>query len=219
MTQPILYGITVSPFTRKVRLFMKEKGLAYQFVPMLPKDMTPEVRDHSPLGKLPVCRVDDQWFADSSVICAYLEKAYPQDPLYPLDAVGYAQALWFEEYIDTGAIPKLSPIFIERVLAQMFYKRPTDEARVAKIIAEDLPPVFDYLDREIGSKRYFVGERITLADLTVGSFFVNMQHAKVEIDRTRWPNLARYVHEQFSRAHLAAIIAEEQMALAAMGLG
>ena len=39
--------------------------------------------------------------ADSSVICAYLERIHPMPALYPMDPVEYAKALWFEEYGDS----------------------------------------------------------------------------------------------------------------------
>ena len=47
--------------------------------------------------------------ADSSAICAYIEKIHPESPLYPSDPYEYARALWYEEYCDTELIAQIGP--------------------------------------------------------------------------------------------------------------
>ena len=77
----ILYGINLSTFTRKVRLALAEKGVDYrlEIAPM----GSPRVRALHPLGKIPVLEDAGIVIPDSSVIIAYLERAYPAKPLYP----------------------------------------------------------------------------------------------------------------------------------------
>jgi glutathione S-transferase len=218
MTQPIIYGVDVSPFVRKVDILLEEKGVAYELVPTRPGPTMPaEVRAHSPLGKIPTLRHGDKWLADSSVICLYLEKVYPQSPMLPTDPYDYARALWFEEYIDGAAFSKAcAPIFFERVLALPLAGRPCDEARVQKTIAEELPAICDYLEGELGSNDYFVAGRFTLADITVAGFFVNLNHAGVKIDAARWPRLDRHYQRVTSRPSFARHLAHENKTLAGL---
>jgi glutathione S-transferase len=63
--------------------------------PVNPFTAGPEYRKLSPLGRIPAFQDDKTTLADSSVICAYVERTNPQPALYPTDAVAYAQALWF----------------------------------------------------------------------------------------------------------------------------
>ena len=153
MSDILLHGAAGSPFVRKVRIVLSEKGLAYDHVQTIPvtdpppglpfPGITPELRVHTPLGKIPFARIGDRWLADSSVIVAYLDRLYPNPPIYPSDPWDYARALWFEKYIDDGAYPKLfGTIFVERVLAPMLFNRPTDQTIVDKAIAEDLPAIY-----------------------------------------------------------------------------
>src|SRR3569833_4078852 len=49
-----LYGTLTSPYVRKVRAFLHEKGLAHDFVIEAPRDAAGNVARLNPLGKLPV---------------------------------------------------------------------------------------------------------------------------------------------------------------------
>lgn len=207
-----LYGAPASPFVRKVQIVLAEKKLAYDHVPTIPVAMpappgiTPELRPRSPLGKIPFIRIGDDWLADSSVIIALLERLYPEHPVYPDAPWDYARALWFEEYIDGGAIPRVfGTIFVERILAPLLFKRPTDQAKVDKALAHDVPEVYGYLDREIGARAFLVGDRFSVADVTVASFFKSMQQADAAPDAQRWPNLARYLQALYGRPAIATL--------------
>src|SRR5262245_27792207 len=113
----VVLGGGVSPFTRKVRVLLVEKGIEYrheQINPFAPPAGWTEI---SPLGKIPAFKDGDRTLADSSVICAYLERRFPGPALYPSDPYEHARALWFEEYMDGGFVPVAGPnIFFALVL-------------------------------------------------------------------------------------------------------
>ncbi len=75
-----LYGAPLSPFVRKVRLLLAEKGLDYQLEAIAPFGQPAWYREISPLGRIPALRDGDLALADSSVICQYLEERYPEPP-------------------------------------------------------------------------------------------------------------------------------------------
>ena len=89
---PTLYGISASPFVRKVRVALAEKGIAYEHDPVVPMNVSAEYKKISPLGKVPAYKDGDRTLADSSVICAYLERVHPSPPLYPQGPEDYARA-------------------------------------------------------------------------------------------------------------------------------
>jgi len=49
---PTVYGVTFSLYTRKLRAFLAEKGIAYRLDFVAPGDSSPEYRRISPLGKI-----------------------------------------------------------------------------------------------------------------------------------------------------------------------
>ena len=73
-----ILGIPLSPYVRKVVVDLNIKGIDYEIQPVLPGSDDPDFRAVSPLGKIPVLIDDDLSIPDSSVICEYLEEAYPE---------------------------------------------------------------------------------------------------------------------------------------------
>jgi glutathione S-transferase len=210
---PTLIGASASPFVRKVRVVLAEKNVAYDHEPLIPFNVPPEYKKISPLGKIPAWKDGDKALADSSVICAYLEKKHPTPPLYPSDPYEYARALWFEEYADSALVGVIGPkIFFKKIIGPRFFNQPADDAAIAKTVAEELPPLFDYLEGQLGEGQYFVGGKFSIADIGVGTQLVQLKHSGFSVDAKRWPKLAKFAAATFERPSFRALIAEEQAA-------
>ena len=206
----ILYGVNLSTFTRKVRLALAEKSLEYRLEPA-PMGSA-KVRSLHPLGKIPVIEDAGHVIPDSSVIIAYLERAYPQAPLYPADAGLLAKALWLEEYADTRLREATVPYFLEHVVKPVFQGKPGDESALAK--AEPLrDESFDYLEAELSGAVFAVDDRLSVADVALGAQLITYQQGAGELATGRWPNLERYFAALCQRPCWSALIAEEQETL------
>lgn len=206
-----LYGASPSPFVRKVRVALAEKGIKYDHDPVNPFSPGPEYKKISPLGKIPAIRDGDLTLADSSVILAYLERKHPEPALYPADAQAYGRALWFEEYADSALVQVIGPkIFFQKLLRPLFMQQPTEEAVVKTAVEEELPPLFDYLESEVGAGKGFGGEDLTVGDIAVASMIVNLKLSGFAIDPRRWPTLAAHVERVHARPSFAALIAEDR---------
>lgn len=204
-----VYGVSASPFVRKVRVVLAEKGLDYQLEPVFPGQLPPDYKTISPLGKIPAYRDGDRALADSSVICAYIERTAPEPRLYPQDPYDYARALWFEEYGDGGLVPVVGPkIFFKKIVAPRFMGQPCNEAEVQASIDTELPPLFDYLESQLKGD-FLVGNQLTIGDIGVCTQFVNLHHCGVKPDAKRWPKLAAYVGRILARPSFAPLIQEE----------
>ncbi len=210
---PTLYGANGSPYVRKVRVFLAEKGITYDHEPVIPFNVSPEYRKISPLGKIPAFQDGDVTLPDSSVICAYLERTRPEPALYPKDAADYGRALWFEEYGDSGINSVAGgKVFFPKIIAPLFFNRPADEAAIAKTVQEELPPFYDYLEEQIGGRDYLVANHFSIGDIGVGTQFVNLRHCGVTPVPARWPNLARYLTGVLGRPSFKPLIEEEARA-------
>src|SRR5262249_23754946 len=157
-----VYGVSASPFVRKVRVALAEKGLDYTLEPVFPGPQAPpDWRKKSPLGKVPAFQDGDRILADSSVICAYLERVAPEPPLYPTDPYDYARALGFEEYGDGGLVAVFgAKIFFQKVVGPQFFGQATDQAVVDNAIENEVPPLLDYLEGQLAGD-FLVGNRFT----------------------------------------------------------
>lgn len=212
----VLYGVPASPFVRKVRVVLAEKQLPYTNVPVLhhkfPASFERVDRTISPLGKIPAYQDDQVTLADSSVICAYLERTTPEPPLYPTDPCAYARALWLEEYGDTELASVLTAkLFVLRFIVPRFLQQPPDEAAIGRIVDEDLPPLFDYLESQIAPHGALDGTAFSIGDIGVATQFVNLYYyAGIDVDATRWPRLAGYLERVLARSSFQQVIEEER---------
>jgi glutathione S-transferase len=209
----IVYGGSLSPFVRKVIVVLAEKGVPYTQEPISPFSPPPEFLAISPLKRIPVLRDSDlaepNTIPDSSVICDYLEHKFPKPALYPADPFLRARALWYEEYADSVLAQATGPgVFFERIVKKMM-KGQTDEGIVAASLKDKIPPLFDYLDKEIGTKQFLVGDAFSIADIAVCTPLVNFMHAGESVDAARWPHLAAYAKAIHARASFAGTIGEE----------
>jgi glutathione S-transferase len=209
-----LYGSNLSPFVRKVRVILIEKGIDYTLDQINPFRQPPEFAAISPLKRIPVLRDSDlpepNTLPDSSVIADYLEQKFPTPRLYPVAPFARARALWFEEYADGGLFPVMGTgLFFERVVKK-FQRGITDVALCERTVQQNLPPFFDYLEREIGGKAFFVDDAYTIADIAVASVMVNYRHSGEEVDSARWPAFAAYLDRILARPSFKAMLTDEQ---------
>jgi glutathione S-transferase len=77
-------------------------------------------------------------------------------------------------------------------------------AAVDKALADELPPLFDYLEGQIAG-RFLIGSTLSLADIAVAAPFVNLALAERPLDAKRWPKLGRYVAALVARPSFAGI--------------
>ncbi|MGG5873147.1 glutathione S-transferase family protein [Pseudomonas peli] len=212
-----VYGAPLSPFVRKVRLFLAEKNLDYQLEIILPFGQPAWYRELSPLGRIPALRDGDFTLADSSVICQYLDDKHPEHPtLLGQSAEQRAQVRWLEKYADYELAPLCTfSVFRNRTLKPSMGQS-CDEAAVQKALHEKLPAHFDYLEQTLGSAEYLVGDSLTLADLALACQLINMQHGGEQLDAQRWPNLSAHYARITARTSVQAVLPGELKMLAKM---
>jgi glutathione S-transferase len=153
----------------------------------------------------------DLAISDSTVICEYVDDAYPRHRLYPADAKDRARARWFEEYADT----RLGDVFIwgffyPKVVHQLVWGEPGDQERVARTLEQDIPRELDYLERELPQSGFLFGP-IGVADIAIASMFRNGAYGGFEPDPERWPRTAAFVGRVLDHPSIASLLPFEDV--------
>jgi glutathione S-transferase len=155
-----LYYSKTSPYARKVRLVIHEKGLQEQVEGILvsPFDDYLELRKFNPLGKIPTLLLDDgEVLFDSPVICHYLDSISASVSLIPDD--NRWNILRWEALAD-GMTDSLYNLVMER-------RRPAEEQSSSWIAhwAGDVQRCLQEAERRLGE----LDNEVTLAHLALGA--------------------------------------------------
>jgi glutathione S-transferase len=182
-------GSYISPYVRKVLVFLETKGIAYEIDPIAPFVGGEAFAKLSPLKRVPVLVDGDLVLTDSSVICQYLEDKFPRPSLYPRDIADRARARWLEEFADT----RLADGLIWRLFYEISIKKRTtgvaaDEAVVQRAREVEIPAALDYLESQLPTDGFIFGEP-SIADISIACYFRTAAFVGYTVDAARWPRV------------------------------
>ena len=213
-----IHGVPISVHTRKVIVATIMKELPYHNEPVIPFNPPAGWDRLSPTGKIPVLQDGDLTLADSSVICAYLDRKHVAHPLLPGDTENHVRALWLEEYAD-GTLYRdvVHPLFYQTFIRPNILKQETDGTAVEKTLAHALPKVFSYLNEVLGGA-YVAGPVLTIADIALVSNFVNYQYLGFQLDSKQYPRIVAHFDHAIRHPAIRTALRMEQPVATAMGL-
>lgn len=207
MSKPVqVIGSYLSPYVRKVLVFLHLKGIPYEIDPIVGFMGNERFAAISPVRRIPVLIDDRVTLCDSSVICQYLEDRYPTPALYPADVADRARARWLEEYADT----RMGEVFIWRIFNQVaiepfVFGNKTDPEALQRAVTEDLPDVLGYLEAQVPAEGFLFGA-LSIADVSVATFFRNLAFSRVPVDAARFPKTAAFVARVLATEGFAALV-------------
>lgn len=89
----LLISATPSPFARKVRISLLEKGVPFEMQNEVPWHADTATPRYNPLEQLPVLIPDEgEPIYESTYIMEWLEHRYPEPSMLPVDAAGILEA-------------------------------------------------------------------------------------------------------------------------------
>ena len=197
-----LISATPSPYARKVRIALAEKGLAFELITEVPWNEDTRTPLYNPLEKLPILLLEDGTSVyESHFILEYLEVKHPAPPLLPTDPDG-ALAAKRLQVLGDGVCDAFVLLFFERM-------RPADQ-RSASWMARQQRKIeggVREIERLIGTRQWAVGDSFGLGDIAVGCTLAYLDVRWPEFDwRGSYPNLARYVDRLSERPSFRATI-------------
>lgn len=166
----LLYEHPLSPYAQKVKILLREKGLAFE--PRAPEGLgaggaTGEFVAASPRAEVPALIDGDVRIFDSTVILEYLEDAYPEPALRPASAAERARVRMLEEVMDTHFEA------ITWGLSELSWFRRAEGAQAEAIRAaagRQLAGFYGWLERQLGERPWFNGDAFGWGDLCVVPF-------------------------------------------------
>lgn len=166
-----LYQFPLCPFSRKVRLLLGEKGIAYDLVRESPWAQRDEFLDMNPAGATPVM-VDAErniTLIDSQAICEYFEETVEKFPLISGSSVARAEirrlVAWFDQNFYGDVV---APLLHER-MRKRIVDRAAPDARVLREAMKNANTHLDYMDFLLDHRNWMGGSMMSLADVAAAA--------------------------------------------------
>jgi len=180
-----LYGSLTSPYVRKVRMVLIEKGLRYEMTVEGPADAAGNVARLNPLRAIPVLERDDgDVYFDSIVICEYLDSLNDTPRLYPASGEPRWQALRWHA-LGQGMMEATVARFSER-------RKPADKQDAATITKHEarIAAAMAFANDRVPAGSFIQSKTIGIADIALAAAlgYVDLRYAHDW--RGQYPKLA-----------------------------
>jgi glutathione S-transferase len=168
MSDFVVHTIPGSPFARAVLATLEEKGVSYRIKPILPGGQKSEPHlSLNAFGRMPVLQHGNFVLYETQAILRYLDRILPEPSLTPRDAKLAARMDQAMNINDWYLFQGVSNVIVaQRVIFPMLFGLAPDEAAIAEAMPK-AHVVFGELARLLGSNKYFGGDVVSLADLSI----------------------------------------------------
>jgi glutathione S-transferase/RNA polymerase-associated protein len=190
-----LFEHPLSPYARKVKLVLYEKGVAFERVfvnPLLGRE-EPVFREFaaaSPRLEVP-CLVHDGFAVfDSTIQLDYIEECWPEPPSLPADPRERARVRMLEEICDTQYEA------VNWGLMELRFFRRAEGAEAEGLLgcaARQLARLRDRLERELAARPWLNGERFGRGDAAALPHVTGSASFGSPLEAARHPRLAEWV--------------------------
>ncbi len=180
--------------SQRVLWLLEELELPYELVKhqrVAATNLAPDsLKAVHPLGKSPVIRDGSNVIIESGAILEYIVRTYGKGRLAPPD--GSPLALRYLQFMHYAEGSAMLPVMLRLYVSRLGDAGKPLEPR----IASELDNHFGYLNAELGSNEFFVGDSLTAADINL-SFPI--QAARLLYGLDKFPNLARFLDRIHAR--------------------
>lgn len=167
-----LYHLWLQPFSRKVRLALAEKNLAFTLKLEKIWERRNEFLVLNPAGEVPVFVDDDgTTLSTSYVICEYLDETYKDIPLLGRSIIDKAETRRLVAWFDF----KFNREVTENLLGEKMMKRYLNpraaepNSNAVRMGMANIHYHMDYLSYLVDRRPWLAGEQFSLADITAAA--------------------------------------------------
>jgi glutathione S-transferase len=190
-----LYDNAFSPFARKVRMVLELKKLAHEVVDGLALVHREALARVNPRVEVPAIDHDGVVVVGSADIVAYLERAFPEHPVYPASHAEWVHARAWERCADTV----IDPILID--VSYWLWADRADEIPAGMLDAarSDMDAVYTALERDLEGRAMLGGDRPSIADVALFPHITATRMVGLPYDAARFPAVHQWTRRL--RAH------------------
>ncbi|XP_073304071.1 probable glutathione S-transferase [Primulina huaijiensis] len=184
-----LLGCWRSPFSWRVEMALKLKGVEYEYVEEDLSNKSPLLLQSNPVHKkIPVLLHNAKPIPESLVILEYIDETWENGrPILPKNPYDRAMARFWAKFFDETCLPAFMKAYLSAEEEQVKAK-------------EEVEKLLKFLDDELKGKKFFGGDSIGFVDIA-GNFLaywcvIIAELVGIElITKDKFPNLCAWIEE------------------------
>ncbi|KAL6528660.1 hypothetical protein OROMI_029305 [Orobanche minor] len=188
MAEVKVFGSWISPYSKRVEMGLKFKGVDYELIEEDLKSKSDLLLKYNPVHKkVPVLLHNGKPIAESSIILEYIDEAFPGPIMWPKDPYERAQIRFWVKFIDEKCMPSMGQAC-----------RGTGDEREKAIVETEQS--LKFLENEIKDKKFFGGEKIGPVDIAANAiahwFRIASELVGLELlTEDKFPKLSKWADE------------------------
>ena len=209
----ILYHFWLSPFSRKVRIALFEKGMDVELVVEKYWNRRPEFLALNPAGQVPVLsEPDGTILADSQAIVEYLEDCQPEPNLLGNEPLDRAECRRLIAWFDGKFHDEVTDFLLREKLLKRFMGMGEPRSDLIRAGRQNIGYHLDYISYLVERRNYIGGETFSLADITAAAHLSCLDYLG-DVPSEQYPAAKEWYARVKSRPSFRAILADHMPGL------
>ena len=209
----ILYHFWLSPFSRKVRIALFEKGLDVELVVEKYWDRRQEFIAMNPAGQVPVLsEADGTVLPDSQAIVEYLEDCHPEPNLLGREPLDRAECRRLVAWFDGKFHQEVTDFLLREKLLKRFMGMVEPRSDLIRAGRENISYHMDYITYLVERRNYIASEVFSLADIAAAAHLSCLDYLG-DVPWDRYLGVKEWYARVKSRPSFRAILADHMPGL------
>ena len=170
MNSRTLYHFPLSPFSRKVRILMKEKELDFDLVTENFWERRRDFLAMNPSSQVPVLVDGNEGiFSDSTAICEYIEEKYKANPMIGDSIIERGEVRRLAGWFNNKFYYEVTKYILDEKVFKHYKKLGSPNSEAIRAGKSNINYHMDYITFLTKSRKWLAGEKFSLADITAAS--------------------------------------------------
>jgi glutathione S-transferase len=164
-----LFHVPLCPYSRKIRMALREKGLTCELVEVQPWERQDDYLALNAASEAPVLLDGDFVVCDSQAIADYLEEAFPETTLYGKTLEERAETRRLVAWFDAKFAREVTDPLWREKLVKRWARRGFPRSDGMREAIQSIRFHLTYIDWLYQRRKWLAGEQLTMADLAAAA--------------------------------------------------
>jgi glutathione S-transferase len=166
----VLYHLWLSPFSRKVRIVLREKNLDFTLKTEKVWERRSEFLALNPAGEVPVLiEPDGTVLSDTAAIVEYLDEVYREKMLIGINPIDRAEVRRLTAWFDIKMNFEVTENLLGEKMMKRFLGHGQPNSQAIRAGHANLPHHLDYIGYLVERRRWLAGDHFSIADITAAA--------------------------------------------------